>query len=60
MKQAFLSQGSRWTDTVESKVKLYVAQCIPDQIDEINNIVIPQKSGFLIGLAAAIDRLVSE
>ena len=60
MKQAFLSQGSRWTDTIESKVKLSVAQCIPDQIGEINSVVIPQKSGFLTGLAVAIDRLISE
>ena len=60
MKQAFLSQGSRWTDTIERKVKLSVAQCIPDQIGEINSVVIPQKSGFLTGLAAAIDRLISE
>ena len=60
MKQAFLSQGTRWTDTVESKVKMSVANGIPDQISEINDVVIPQKSGFLKGIAAAIDRLISE
>lgn len=60
MKQAFLSQGTRWTDTVESKVKMSVANGIPDHISEINDVVIPQKSGFLKGIAAAIDRLISE
>lgn len=60
MKQAFLSQGTRWTDTVESKVKMSVANGIPDQISEINTVIIPQKSGFLKGIAAAIDRLISE
>ena len=60
MKEAFLSQGTRWTDTVESKVKMAVANGIPDQISEINDVVIPQKSGFLEGIAAAMDRLISE
>ena len=60
MRQAFLSQGSRWTDTIESKVKLAVAQCIPSNIEDINAVIIPQRSGFLSGLAAAIERLISE
>lgn len=60
MKQVFLSQGSRWTDTIESKVKIAVAQCIPDIIENIDNIIIPQKTGFLTGLAAAIERLIAE
>lgn len=59
MRQAFLSQGTRWTDTIESKVKISVANGIPDQISEINDVVIPQKSGLLKGVAA-IDRLISE
>lgn len=60
IKQTFLSQGSRWTDSVESKVKLAVAQSIPDNIDNIDDIVIPQKSGFLTGVAAAVERMISE
>ncbi len=60
MKQVFLSQGSRWTEIVESNVKMSVAQCIPDHISEINDVIIPQKSGFLTGLSAAIERLISE
>lgn len=60
MKQAFLSQGSRWTDAIEKKVKLSVAQSIPDSIGNIDDVVISQKSGFISGLAAALERMISE
>ena len=59
MKQCFLSQGSRWSEAIESKVKLSVAQCIPDQISNIDEIVIPQKAGFLTGLTEAVDRMIA-
>ena len=60
MQQTFLSQASRWTETVEANVKLAVAQCVPDTIDNIDRVVIPQKSNFLIGFAEAIERLIAE
>lgn len=60
MRQCFLSQGSRWTDTIESKVKLSVAEVIPDPISNINDVVIPQKTGFLTGLAEAVERMIAE
>lgn len=60
MKQTFLSQGSKWTDTMESKVKMSVAKSIPDQINDINDIIIPQKATFLTGLTNAIERLINE
>lgn len=60
MKLAFIAQGSRWTELVESKVKDAVAQCIPDVIDNIDDVVIPQKSGFLVSLAETVERMLSE
>ena len=60
MRQTFLSQGARWTDVIEAKIKLAVAQCVPDTISNIDDVVISQKSGFLTGLAAAAERMISE
>lgn len=60
MKQTFLSQGARWTNDIEQKLKYTVAQCIPIEIQNINDVVIAQKSGFLTGLATAIERMISE
>lgn len=60
MREVFLSQGARWTETIESKVKIAVAQSIPEAIEIIDNVIIPQKSGFLTGLVSAIERLIAE
>ena len=59
IKHAFATQGSRWTDTIESKVKLSVADCIPEHIVNIEEVVIPQKAGFLTGLAEAVERMLA-
>ncbi len=61
IKNIFLSQGSRWTETIEKKVKLAVAQSIPDKIsiDNINNVIITQKAGFIRGLADAIENMIT-
>ena len=60
MRQVFLSQGSRWTDAIENKVKIVVAQSIPDSIIDIDSVIIPQRAGFIIGLVSAIERLIKE
>ena len=62
VKKTFLSQGSRWTETIEKKVKLSVAQSIPDSLtqDNLYDVIIQQKSGFINGLVAAIDSMISE
>lgn len=62
VKKTFLSQGSRWTETIEKKVKLSVAQSIPDSLtqDDLYDVIIQQKSGFINGLVAAIDSMISE
>ncbi|MDR0918569.1 MAG: hypothetical protein LBM93_04890 [Oscillospiraceae bacterium] len=43
LKKTFLSQGQPWTDNIEKKVKLAVANSIPDNPDEA---LIPQKRVF--------------
>lgn len=62
LKAVFLSQGARWTETVEKKVKLLVAQAIPEEItlDKIEEVVIPQKAGFINGLASIVEAMLGE
>lgn len=60
IKQTFLSQGMRWTDMIERKVKLVVANAIPESIDDIDNVTIKEKSGFLNGLVSVIEKMIKE
>lgn len=60
MRQTFLSQGARWTDTVESKVKYAVAQSIPDVVSNIDDVIIRHKSGFIMGVTDLLERMISE
>lgn len=60
MKNAFLSQGSQWNDDVEEKVKHNVAETIPSKIIDINDILIPVKSGFLNGLVTALETMLDK
>lgn len=55
----FLSQGLPWNDTVEKRVKLVVANAIPERIDNIDDVVISQKSGFIQGVAEALERMIA-
>jgi predicted ATP-dependent endonuclease of OLD family len=58
MKATFLSQGTRWTDSVEKKVKLVVAEAIPNKIDNIYDVLIEQKSGFIHGVISSLERML--
>lgn len=62
MERAFLNQGSIWNDCTEGLVKFEIANAIPNTPNkaEIDNILIPQKSGFLQALAAAFETLLTE
>lgn len=62
VKDAFLSQGSEWSERVEQRVKECVARAIPDRItaSTLKDVVIGQKSGFLQGLASALEVLIQE
>ena len=58
LKDAFLSRGVNWTDTVEENVKTIVANSIPDDIGNIKEILIEQKSGFIQGLSDALEAML--
>lgn len=58
MKNTFLSQGSQWNDSIKEKVKMDVANSIPEKISEIDNVLISQKSGFIQGLVIAIENML--
>lgn len=59
MRKAFLAQGSRWTDKIEQDVKMAVARAIPKD-ENLYDVVIKQKSGFITGLVNAIVAMMEE
>ena len=62
LKKVFLSQGSRWTETTELKLKYEVAISIPDsnEIKNMNDVIIEQKSSFITGLVSVIEAMLDE
>lgn len=58
VKDVRLSQGGRWTETVEKNIKLAVANAVPEKINNIADIIIIQKSGFLTGVVEALERML--
>ena len=57
MRDVFLDQGIKWTETIEKDVKSIVSKSVPNN-GKLENIIIPQKSGFLRGLKTAIERML--
>ena len=58
VRRTFLSQGARWTEAIEKKVKFIVANSIPE--NDIDSILIKEKSGFLDGLTAILKVMLLE
>ncbi|MHB8064343.1 MAG: ATP-dependent nuclease [Ruminiclostridium sp.] len=58
VKDVRMSQGGRWTDSIEKQIKLAVADAIPETISNIEDIVIMQKAGFLNGCVEALERML--
>jgi len=58
IKDCRVSQGGRWSTEIEAKLKLRVAESIPENIKNIEDIVIPQKMGFLTGLVQSLERFI--
>ncbi len=58
IKDVRLSQGGRWTDSIEKQIKLAVADAIPETTLNIEDIVIMQKAGFLKGCVEALERML--
>ncbi|MBR6778714.1 MAG: AAA family ATPase [Clostridia bacterium] len=55
LKNVFLSQGSQWNDQIEKKVKNLIAENLPN---DLNEILISQKSGFIDGLVTIIEAML--
>ena len=60
VKRTFLAQGIRWTDTVEKKVKLLVANSIPTNIDNVEEILVQEKASFIKGFVTIIENMMKE
>lgn len=60
MDRTFMSQGTVWSEVVEGMVKFDVASAIPANLSraDLDNILIPQKSGFIASLASAIETML--
>lgn len=58
MRAVFLSQGMKWSDSVEKQVKMVAAECVSACNDSVDKIVIKQKSTFLHGLVSITEEMV--
>lgn len=58
VKTVFTDSGMTWSDRVEEKVKCFVAEqiCMTDNLEEI---LIEQKSGFIDGLVGIVEEMIS-
>jgi len=60
MKDVFQISGIGWSESIESKLKLIVAHSIPERIDDIDKILVPQKSVFLQNFVSIIEEMIEE
>lgn len=61
MKNTFLAQGSKWTESIEKEVKLLVADCIANRnTKKVESVLIKEKAGFIDGLVTALERMLAE
>ena len=58
VKAVFLSQGQRWTDTVEKKVKMEVAKLIP--VEDADSVLEEHKRGSIDALVNALENMLSQ
>ncbi len=59
VKDTFVFNGHRWGDRIEEEIKLMVAHSI-EECDDLNELLIPQKAGFIDGLIISIEKMLSE
>ena len=57
VKDAFLSQGQRWTETIEKKVKTIVADAIPDE--NADGVLNQHKRGSIDALVTALENMLT-
>ena len=58
VKTVFLSQGQRWTDAVEKKVKMEVAKLIP--VEHADSVLDEHKRGSIDALVNALENMLSQ
>jgi len=58
MKKAFSAYGTRWDEQTEKKVKIFVAESIPNEIKNIDEVLIEQKASFINGVVLAIENMI--
>lgn len=56
LKNTFMAQGQRWTDSIEKKVKLKVAQSI---VDSIENVLNDHKRGSIDALVVSLENMLN-
>lgn len=57
VKDAFCSQGQRWTDTIEKKVKMIVAESIPEE--NADSVLNEHKRGSIDALVIALESMLT-
>ena len=60
VRQVFFNAGYQWNDRTESSVKYEVANAIPTKIDNLDSVLIPQKSSFIQGVVDMIEAMMGE
>lgn len=62
LEKTFISQGSRWNNAIEEKVKSQIAQYLFDNItyENINDFIVEQKSTFITGVVDAIESMLNQ
>ncbi len=55
MRSAFLAQGVQWDDDVKNRVKMLVAEAIPE---DAKDALIEEKSGFINGVITSLENLI--
>lgn len=45
---------------MEKKVKMTVANAIPEIVDNVDNVLIREKAGFLFGLVSMVENMMKE
>lgn len=58
MRDTFVFYGKSWDDTIEKKVKYLVADAIPEKIDNLSDVLIEQKSGFIDGIVLSLEKMI--
>lgn len=60
IRDARIKQGGRWTDSIKTDIKCDVALAIPDTIEDIDSVLIREKSKYLYSLVDLLEKMITE